>query len=149
MKSSTPQFVLATFIEEKRAASLMRDTMQMQADRLIAVQNAAILRRDGDANVYFEDAASQGKSQVAVTGGIFAAIYEALTALDEMAVNNESPAYLSLPDFANRLVYTLGKALRPGTSMLLLIIEPQAQAAVEKLLAQAEAEEVIIEAMEG
>lgn len=141
-------FVMALFKEEKMAQVILRDLKQMQADKLIEIEQAATFHRDAGTGLHFiDDATAGGNDWATGTGGIIGTILNALTGPEGLAAEHH-PTTAEASAFADQFFYRLSRVLLPGTSCLLLVVQTQWKTKLEAILAPAEPEEVLIEAMQ-
>lgn len=148
MSHQADYLVMAFFKEEKMAQVVLHDLRQMQADQLIEIEQAATLRRDAGTGLHFiDDAPAGGNAWATGTGGIIRAILKVMTGPEGLAAEHR-PTADEASAFADRFFYRLGRALLPGDSCLLLVIQAQWKTRLEEILAPAEPEEVLIEAMQ-
>lgn len=140
--------VMAFFREEKMAQVVLRDLQQMQVDKLIEIEQTATLRRDAGTGLHLIDDAPAGDNAWATgTGGIIGAILKAMTGPEGLAAEHR-PTAAEASAFADQFFYRLSRALLPGDSCLLLVIQAQWKTRLEDILALAKPEEVLIEAMQ-
>ena len=140
--------VMAFFKEEKMAQVVLRDLKQMQADKLIEIEQAATLRRDAGTGLHvIDDTTAGGNDWTTGTDGIIGTILKTLTGPEGLAAEH-TPTAAEASAFADQLFYRLSRVLLSGDSCLLLIIQAPWKTKLEDILASAEPEEVMIEAMQ-
>lgn len=139
--------VMAFFKEEKMAQVVLHDLQQMQADQLIEIEQAATLRRDAGTGLHLIDDAIAANDWATGMGGIIGAILKALTGPEGLAAEHRLTA-AEASAFADQFFYRLSRALLPGDSCLLLVVQDRWKIRLEAILAPAEPEEVLIEAMQ-
>ncbi|RMF00960.1 MAG: DUF1269 domain-containing protein [Chloroflexi bacterium] len=147
------QFILAAFNDEKTASDTLRTLKMAKWGRLIGIQNAAVVRRDEKNKIHIKEMGDPGGGKGATFGAIAGGIIGLLAGPAGVVIGGAAGAAVGgitakVVDsgIPNDRLKELGKALKPGTSAIVAIIEHKWVAELEQELAQAGAD-VMTEAL--
>ncbi|HEX5166523.1 MAG TPA: DUF1269 domain-containing protein [Thermomicrobiales bacterium] len=150
--SQTPvQVVIAAFQDENTAKQALDQLDRAQRDRIIHIQNAAVLRRDHDGKLHVSETRDwSGKRGLAV-GGLLGAAVGILAGPVGLAAGAGAAigglaARLRDSGFSDDRLRRIGDGLLPGTSALVAVIEHTWVDQAERMLAEAGAD-VVAEAV--
>ena len=147
------QLIVAAFKEETAADEALNTLKEAKKERLIGIQDAAIIRRDEKDKLHIKETADLGGGKGAAIGGVLGGVLGLIGGPAGVVVGGAAGAAVGgftaklfdagIPD--DRLE-EIGSALKPGTSAIIAIIEHRWVAEVEAELAEAGAD-VLTEAL--
>jgi uncharacterized membrane protein len=142
------QLVVAAFQDEKMAAQALKALKQAQREKLITIQNAAVLRKDEKGKLHIQETADMGGGKGAALGGVAGAAVGLIAGpalLVPAAVGalvGGLVAKLRDSGFSDERLKALGENLKPGSSAIVAVVEHRWVAEVEKAMAEAGADAV-------
>ena len=147
------QVIVAAFKEEETADEALKTLKEAKKERLIGIQDAAVIRRDEDNKLHIKETADMGGGKGAAVGGVLGGIIGLIGGPAGVVLGGAAGAAVGgftaklfdagIPD---ERLEEIGSALTPGTSAIIAIIEHKWVAEVEQELAQAGAD-VLTEAL--
>jgi len=147
------QLIVAAFKEETAADEALKTLKEAKKERLIGIQDAAIIRRDEKDKLHIKETADLGGGKGAAIGGVLGGVLGLIGGPAGVVVGGAAGA--SVGGFTAKLfdagipddrLEEIGSALKPGTSAIIAIIEHRWVADVEAELAEAGAD-VLTEAL--
>ena len=151
MSDNPVQLVVAAFKDEVGAKEALQDLKQAQRERLIKIENAAVLRKDENGKLHIKETRDMGGGKGAALGGVGGAAIGLIAGpalLVPAAVGalvGGLAAKLRDSGFSNQRLETLGESLQPGTSAIVAVVEHTWVGQVEEALAEAEADVITAE----
>jgi uncharacterized membrane protein len=142
------QLIVAAFQDEKSAAQALKVLKQARREKLIGIQNAAVLRKDEKGKLHIQETADMGGGKGATLGGVAGAAIGLIAGpalLVPAAVGalvGGLAAKLRDSGFSDERLKTLGESLKPGSSAIIAVVEHKWVAEVEKAMAEAGADAV-------
>jgi uncharacterized membrane protein len=142
------ELIVAAFQDEKSAAEALKVLKQARREKLIDIQNAAVLRKDAKGKLHIQETADMGGGKGATLGGIAGAAIGLIAGpalLVPAAVGalvGGLAAKLRDSGFSNERLQTLGENLQPGSSAIVAVVEHRWVAEVEQAMAEAGADAV-------
>ncbi len=142
------ELIVAAFQDEKSAAQALNALKQARRERLIGIQNAAVLRKDEKGKLHIQETADMGGGKGAALGGVAGAVIGLIAGpalLVPVAVGalvGGLAAKLRDSGFSNERLRTLGENLKPGSSAIVAVVEHRWVAEVENAMAEAGADAV-------
>ena len=146
MSDNPVQLVVAAFQDEDSAKEALQDLKQAQRERLIKIENAAVLRKNAKGKLHIKETQDMGGGKGAVVGGVGGAAIGLIAGPVLVvpaavgALVGGLVAKLRDSGFSNQRLETLGEGLQPGTSAIVAVVEHTWVAKVEEALAEVEAE---------
>jgi uncharacterized membrane protein len=147
------QLVVAAFQEEKAADQALKDLKAAQKEKLIDIQDAAVIRRDENNKLHIKETADPGGGKGAAAGGAIGAVIGLIGGPAGVVVGAAAGALVGgvtakVVDsgISDDRLEQIGDGLKPGTSAIVAIIEMRWIEEVEKQLAEAGAD-VLTEAI--
>lgn len=147
------QVIVAAFKEEGSADEALKALKEAKKERLIGIQDAAIIRRDDDNKLHIKETADVGGGKGAAIGGVLGGVIGLIGGPAGVVLGGAAGAAVGgitaklfdagIPD---ERLEEIGSALKPGTSAIIAIIEHKWVAEVEAELAEAGAD-VLTEAL--
>jgi uncharacterized membrane protein len=147
------QLIVAAFQEETAADQALKELKSAQKQKLIDIQDAAVIRRDEKNKLHIKETADPGGGKGAAAGGAIGAVIGLIAGPPGVVVGASVGALVGgvtakvidsgIPD--DRLE-KIGEGLPPGTSAIVAIIELRWVGDIEKQLADAGAD-VLTEAL--
>lgn len=140
------QLIVAAFQDEKSADLALKELKQAKRERLIGIQNAAVLRKDEKGKLHIKETADMGGGKGAALGGVAGAAIGLLAGpalLVPVAVGalvGGLAAKLRDSGFSDARLKTIGDSLEPGSSAIIAVVEHTWVAQVEKELQEAGAD---------
>jgi uncharacterized membrane protein len=137
------QLIVAAFQDEKAAKEALKNLKQAQKDKLIKIENAAVLHKDEKGKLHIQETADMGGKKGAALGGVAGAAIGLIAGpalLVPMAVGalvGGLTAKLRDSGFSDERLKTLGENLKPGSSAIVAVVEHRWVADVEKALEEA------------
>lgn len=134
------QVIVAAFQNEEGAENAFKKLKDAKKEQVIAIDNAAVLRRDEDGKLHVKEARDMSGGKGAAIGGVVGAVAGLLAgpvvlAAGAGALIGGLAAKLRDSGFRDERLKQLGEALTPGSSALVAVIEHTWVGDVEKLLA--------------
>jgi uncharacterized membrane protein len=142
------QLIVAAFQEEKMAKEALKALKQAQRDKVIKIQNAAVLRKDEKGKLHIQETGDMGGGKGAALGGVTGAVVGLIAGpalLVPAAVGalvGGLAAKLRDSGFSDERLKSLGDNLKPGSSAIIAVVEHKWVADVEKAMAEAGADAV-------
>jgi uncharacterized membrane protein len=142
------QLIVAAFKDEQTAKEALKVLKQAQREKLIKIDNAAVLRKDEKGKLHIKETADMGGGKGAAIGGVAGAAIGLIAGpvlLVPVAVGaliGGLAAKLSDSGFKNERLRTLGESLKPGSSAIVAVVEHQWVAQVQQAMAEAGADAV-------
>lgn len=147
------QLIVAAFQDEDAADQALKDLKAAQKQKLIDIQDAAVIRRDENNKLHIKETADPGGGKGAAAGGAIGAVIGLIGGPAGVVVGAAAGALVGgvtakvidsgIPDYR---LEQIGDGLKPGTSAIVGIIELRWVEEVEKQLAEAGAD-VLTEAL--
>jgi uncharacterized membrane protein len=128
MSNIPVQVIVAAFQQEHEAEDAARNLKEARKEQVIAIEQAAVLRRDADGKLHIKDLKDGGIGKSAAIGGVVGAVLglvagPLLLAAGTGALIGGLAARLRASGFPEARLKELGEALTPGTSALVAIID--------------------------
>lgn len=140
------QLIVAAFQDEKSADEALKALKQAKRERLIGIQNAAVLRKDEKGKLHIKETADMGGGKGAALGGVAGAAIGILAGpalwvpAAVGALVGGLAAKLRDSGFSDERLKTIGDSLEPGSSAIIAVVEHKWVAQVEKELEEAGAD---------
>jgi uncharacterized membrane protein len=140
------QLIVAAFNDEKAAREALKALKRAQKEKLIKIENAAVLHKDAKGKLHIKETADMGGKKGATLGGVAGAVIGLIAGpalLVPAAVGalvGGLTAKLRDSGFEDARLQALGEGLKPGSSAIVAIFEHTWVDEVEKVLAQAQAD---------
>jgi uncharacterized membrane protein len=140
------QLVVAAFQDEQAADEALKELKTLRREKLIRIENAAVIRKDENGKLHIKETADVGGAQGAVLGGVTGAaiglIAGPLLVVPAAvgALVGGLTAKLKDSGFSDERLETLGEGLTPGSSAIVAVIEHKWVAQVQKELEEAGAD---------
>jgi uncharacterized membrane protein len=142
------QLIVAAFKDEKTAKEALKVLKQAQKEKLIKIDNAAVLHKDQKGKLHISETADMGGKKGATLGGVAGAAVGLIAGpalLVPAAVGalvGGLAAKLRDSGFSDARLKALGENLKPGTSAIVAVVEHTWVAQVEAEMAKAGADMV-------
>jgi len=142
------QLIVAAFQDERSAAEALRALKQARREKLIGIQNAAVLRKDAKGKLHIQETADMGGGKGATLGGVAGAAIGLIAGpalLVPAAVGalvGGLAAKLRDSGFSDERLKALGENLKPGSSAIVAVVEHRWVDEVEQAMAEAGADAV-------
>jgi uncharacterized membrane protein len=145
------QVIVAAFKDEQRADNALQQLKELQKEKVIHIEDAAVLRKDADGKLHLKETADMGGGKGAVIGGVTGGVIGLLAgpvglAVGLGAVVGGLAAKLRDSGFNDARLRKLGEGLTPGSSAIVAVVEHTWVAEVERQMAEQGAD-VITEAL--
>jgi uncharacterized membrane protein len=137
------QLIVAAFQDEKAADDALKELKSARKEKLIDIQDAAVIRRDEKNKLHIKETADPGGGRGAAAGGAIGAIIGLIGGPAGVVVGGAAGALVGgvtakvidsgIPD--DRLKQ-IGEGLKPGTSAIVAIIEHRWVEEVQNQLAE-------------
>jgi uncharacterized membrane protein len=140
------QLVVAAFQDEKAADEALKELKSLKRERLIGIENAAVIRKDEKGKLHIRETADLGGGRGAVLGGVAGAAIGLIAGPALVvpaavgALVGGLTAKLKDSGFSDERLETLGEGLTPGSSAIVAVIEHKWVAEVQKELEEAGAD---------
>ena len=140
------QLIIAAFQDEKAAKEALKGLKQVQKEKLIKIENAAVLHKDEKGKLHIRETADTGGGKGAALGGVAGAAIGLIAGpalLVPAAVGaliGGLTAKLRDSGFSDERLKAIGDNLKPGTSAIIAVVEHRWVAEVEKAMAEANAD---------
>ncbi len=146
MSEVSVQLIVAAFKDEKAAKEALKVLKQAQKEKLIKIENAAVLHKDKKGKLHISETVDMGGGKGAALGGVAGAAIGLIAGpalLVPVAVGalvGGLTAKLRDSGFSNARLEALGAGLKPGSSAIVAVVEHTWEAQVKQALAQSEAD---------
>ena len=146
MSNVPVQLIVAAFQDEGAAKKALQTLKQAQKEKLIKIENAAVITKNEKGKVHITETADMGGGKGAVLGGVAGAAIGVIAGpalLVPAAVGalvGGLTAKLRDTGFSDERLKKLGEKLTPGSSAIVAVVEHVWVAAVEKAAAEAGAD---------
>jgi uncharacterized membrane protein len=123
------QVIVAAFQDERQADEALKELKALKREKLIGIQNAAVIRKDDKGKIHIRETADMGGGQGAALGGVAGAAIGILAGPALIvpaavgALVGGLAAKLRDSGFSNQRLETLGEGLQPGSSAIIAVIE--------------------------
>ena len=151
MTSDVPtQVIVAAFDGMDSAKEAFDDLKQLEKEKSIKIENAAILRKDHDSKLHVRDVKDMTGTRGAVLGGVTGAVVGVITgpvgwvALGGAAIGG-LVAKLKDGGFDNSRLEQWGDQLKPGTSAIVAVVDHLWVRDVEAALKEAARDVITLE----
>jgi uncharacterized membrane protein len=140
------QLIVAAFNDEKAAKEALKALQKAQKEKLIKIENAAVLHKDAKGKLHIKETADMGGKKGATLGGVAGAAIGLIAGpalLVPAAVGalvGGLSAKLRDSGFSDARLQALGEGLKPGSSAIVAVVEHTWVEQVKQALAQAEAD---------
>ncbi|MGD9091571.1 MAG: DUF1269 domain-containing protein [Anaerolineales bacterium] len=140
------QLIVAAFNDEKAADAVLKDLKQAKREKLIGIQNAAVLRKDKNGKLHIKETADMRGGKGAVLGGVTGAVVGLLAGPALVvpaavgALVGGLAAKLRDSGFSDERLKRIGEGLQPESSAIIAIVEHKWVQTVEEELAEAGAD---------
>lgn len=149
MTEAPVELIVAAFQTETGAEDALTQLMEAKRERMIAIQDAAVIRRDMKDRVHIKDVKDVGGGRGAVAGAVFGTAIALLAGPAGIVVGGVLGALvggltakavdMGLP---NQRLKELSESLKPGTSAIIAIIEHTWVQDIEMMMAETGAQVV-------
>jgi uncharacterized membrane protein len=145
------QLVVAAFQEEGAAKEALKTLKQLKKEKLIGIQNAAVIRKDDKGKIHIKETADMGGGRGSVIGGVAGAAIGLIAGPALVvpaavgALVGGLSAKLRDSGFSNKRLETVAEGLQPGTSAIIAVVEHKWVAQLEKEMEQAGADLITAE----
>ena len=135
------QVIVAAFQEEGAAKEALKALKQLKREKLIGIQNAAVLRKDAKGKIHIKETADMGGGKGSVIGGVAGAAIGLIAGPALVvpaavgALVGGLTAKLRDTGFSNKRLETVAEGLQPGTSAIIAVVEHKWVAQLEKEMA--------------
>ena len=136
------QIIVAAFNDEKGADEALKELKEAKKQKLIKIQDAAILRKDEKGKIHIKETADMGGGKGAVLGGVAGGVLglifgPALVVPAAVgALVGGLAAKLHDAGFSNERLQQVSESLKPGSSAIIAVVEHTWVKEVEKALAE-------------
>jgi uncharacterized membrane protein len=136
------ELVVAAFTDENGASRALKQLKEAKKEKLIAIKDAAVIRRDVDNKVHIHETGDMSGGRGAAIGGIVGAAIgivappAVLVAGAAGAAIGGLAAKLRDSGFSDARLREVGAGLKPGTSALIAVIEHSWVRRIEQELAE-------------
>ena len=140
------ELVVAAFNDEKVADAALKELKALKREKLIGIQNAAVLRKDEKGKIHIKETADMGTGKGATIGGVAGAAIGLLAGPALVvpaavgALVGGLTAKLRDRGFSNQRLETLGESLTPGSSAIVAVVEHKWVQLVEQEMQEAGAD---------
>ena len=140
------QVIIAAFNDESGADEALKALKQVKKEKMIKIQDAAVLRKDEKGKVHIKETADMGGGKGAVLGGIAGGVIglvfgPALVVPAAVgALVGGLAAKLHDAGFSNERLQQVSESLKPGSSAIIAVVEHTWVKEVEKALAEQSAD---------
>src|SRR5512139_432552 len=146
MSDVSVQLIVAAFKDEKAAKEALKVLKQAQKEKLIKIENAAVLHKDAKGKLHINETADIGGRKGASLGGVAGAAIGLIAGpalLVPAAVGalvGGLTAKLRDTGFSDARLKAIGDGLKPGSSAIIAVVEHSWVAQVETAMAEAGAD---------
>ena len=137
------QIIIAAFQEEDAADQALKTLKEAKKERLISIDNAAVIRKDDDGKLHIKETADMGGGKGAGVGALVGGAIGLLAGPLGVAAGSALGAAVGgitakLYDggFKDDRLRQIGTSLEPGTSAIIAVIEHRWVAELERELAE-------------
>jgi uncharacterized membrane protein len=144
MNDTPVELIVAAFQDENGAEEALQELRQAKKERLIGIQDAAVIRRDANDKVHIKDVRDVGGGKGAVAGAVIGTAIALLSGPAGIVLGGAVGALVGgltakavdtgLP---NDRLKELSEALKPGTSAIVAVIEHRWVTDIEEAMAEA------------
>lgn len=140
------QLIVATFKDEKSARQALKALKRAQKEKLIKIENAAVLHKDEKGKLHIKETADMGGGKGAALGGVAGAAIGLIAGPFLLvpgavgALVGGLTAKLRDSGFSDARLEALGEGLKPGSSAIVAVVEHTWVEEVKQAMAQAEAD---------
>jgi uncharacterized membrane protein len=123
------QLIVAAFPDEKAAAEALKALKKAQKEKLIKVENAAVLHKDTKGKLHIKETADMGGKKGASLGGVAGAAIGAIAGAALFvpvavgALVGGLTAKLRDTGFSDARLKKFGEGLKPGSSAIVAVVE--------------------------
>lgn len=146
------EVIVAAFQDEKAADAALKELKQAKKEKLIGIQNAAVLRKDEKGKIHIKETADMGGGKGAALGGAAGAAV-ALVAGPALivpvavgALVGGLAAKAKDGGFSDERLKKIGDGMTPGSSAIIAVVEHKWVEQVRKDLEEAQAD-IVTEAL--
>ena len=142
LSAAPVQLIVAAFQDEKAADQALKDLKKVQKKKKIAIQNAAVLRKDENGKLHIKETADMGGGKGAALGGVTGAVIGLIAGpalvvpVAVGALVGGLTAKLRDSGFSDQRLESLGDSLVPGSSAIIAVVEPKGAKRVERELSE-------------
>jgi uncharacterized membrane protein len=150
MSNVPMQLVVAAFIDMDGGKNALRELQELKDEKLIAIEDAAVLYRDYDSKLHISETADMTGTRGAVVGGVTGAVLGVIAgpvgwaALGGAAIGG-LVAKLRDSGFPHERLEEWGERLGPGQSAIVALIEQVWLEDVERMLSKTAKEVMAVE----
>ena len=132
------QVVVAAFQQEGAAKAALKELKALKREKLIGIQNAAVIHKDQKGKIHIKETAEMGGGKGSVIGGVAGAAIGLIAGPALVvpaavgALVGGLTAKLRDVGFSNKRLEALGEGLQPGTSAIIAVVEHKWVAQLEK-----------------
>ncbi len=129
MSDAPVQILIAAFQDETGAAAALEQLKQAKKEKLVAIKDAAVLRKDASGKLHVNEIGDMTGTRGAVTGGVVGAALGILSGGATLAITGIGAlagglaAKLRDSGFNDEKLKTLGAGLKPESSAIVAVIE--------------------------
>ena len=146
------EVMVAAFQDEKAADAVLKELKKAKREKLIGIQNAAVLRKDEKGKIHIKEtgdfSGGQGAAMGAATGAAIGIVAGPLLIVPAAvgALVGGLAAKARDTGFKNERLETIGEGMTPGTSAIIAIVEHKWVQQVQQELEEMQAD-VVTEAL--
>lgn len=147
MNDAPVQIIIAAYQEEDAADQALKTLKEAKKEKLIGIENAAVIRKDEDGKLHIKETADMGGGKGAGIGVLVGGAIGLLAGPVGVAAGSALGAAVGgltakLYDggFKDERLRQIGTSLQPGTSAIIAVIEHRWVAEIERELAEEGAE---------
>jgi uncharacterized membrane protein len=146
MSDAPIQLIVAAYKDEKAAGEALKALKQAQKEKLIKIENAAVLHKDAKGKLHIKETADMGGKKGAALGGVAGAAIGAIAGAALVvpvavgALIGGLTAKLRDSGFEDARLQQIGEGLKPGSSAIVAVVEHIWVDQVKKAMAEAEAD---------
>lgn len=136
------QVIVAAFQEEKAADQALKELKRAAKEKVIKIENAAVLRKDEKGKLHIKETADMGGGKGAAVGGVAGAAIGLIAGPALVipaavgALVGGLTARLRDSGFSDERLESIGEGLTPGSSAIIAVVDHIWVEAVEKQLAK-------------
>jgi uncharacterized membrane protein len=140
------QVIIAAFNDEQGADEALKALKQVKKEKMIKIEDAAVLRKDEKGKIHIKETADMGGGKGAVLGGVAGGVLglvfgPALVVPAAVgALVGGLAAKLHDAGFSNERLQQVSEGLKPGSSAIIAVVEHTWVKEVEKALAEQNAD---------
>jgi len=129
MSNVPVQLIMAAFPDEKAAGEALKSLKKAQKEKLIKIENAAVLHKDAKGKLHIKETADMGGGKGATLGGVAGAAIGAIAGaalvvpLAVGALVGGLTAKLRDTGFSDERLKKFGEGLKPGSSAIVAVVE--------------------------